>query len=144
MVSAAPTSPTPRTSPRASSSRRPRVIVFYAGDNDIAAGKTPKQVGDDFQAFAALVHRELPKTRIVFVSIKPSPARREMADRQRAANGLVEAHCKDSDYLTYLDVATPMLGEDGQPNKELFGKDGLHMNEKGYALWASLLKPYLK
>ena len=122
----------------------PRVIVFYAGDNDIAAGNTPEQVRDDFRAFAALVHKELPKTRIVFLSIKPSPARWGMADRQKEANGLIQAYCKDNDYLAYLDVATPMLGEDGKPREELLGKDGLHMNEKGYALRASLLKPHLK
>jgi lysophospholipase L1-like esterase len=130
--------------PRIILKSRPRVIVFYAGDNDIAAGKTPGQVSDDFRAFADLVHRELPKTRIVFISIKPSPARREMADRQKKANGLIEAYCKGNDYLAYLDVATPMLGDDGKPREELFGKDGLHLNEKGYALWASLLKPCLK
>lgn len=27
---------------------RPQVIVFYAGDNDIAAGKSPSQVLDDY------------------------------------------------------------------------------------------------
>ena len=122
----------------------PRVIVFYAGDNDIASGKTPEQVSADFQDFAALVHKELPKTRIIFLSIKPSPARWAMVDKQRKANGLVEAYCKGSDYLTYLDVAAPLLGDDGKPRTELFVKDGLHLNEKGYALWASLLGPLLK
>jgi lysophospholipase L1-like esterase len=130
--------------PRILLTARPRLIVFYAGDNDVAAGKTPEQVAADFQDFAALIHKELPKTKIVFLSIKPSPARWGMADRQKEANRLVEAYCKDHDYLTYLDVATPMLGEDGKPNKELFGEDGLHLNEKGYALWASLLQPHLK
>ena len=32
---------------------QPRVIVFYAGDNDIAAGLSPRQVFDDFRAFVA-------------------------------------------------------------------------------------------
>jgi lysophospholipase L1-like esterase len=130
--------------PRILLKAEPRTLVLYAGDNDLAAGKKPELVADDFQEFAALVHKELPKTRVVFISIKPSPARWEMVDRQRAANKLIESYCNKNDFLTYLDVATPMLGEDGKPNKELFGKDGLHMNEKGYALWASLLKPHLK
>src|SRR5690242_4123501 len=29
----------------------PRVVVLYAGDNDLAAGKTPEQVHADFRAF---------------------------------------------------------------------------------------------
>jgi lysophospholipase L1-like esterase len=130
--------------PRIIIKAQPRVIVFYAGDNDIANGKTVEQVAGDFKDFADLIHKELPKTKIVFIAIKPSPARWNMVDKQSKANGLVAAYCKKNDYLTYLDAATPMLGEDGKPRPELFGKDGLHMNDKGYELWASLLKPYFK
>jgi lysophospholipase L1-like esterase len=101
-------------------------------------------VFDDFKDFADLIHKELPKTRIVFISIKPSPARWKMVGNQRKANALVEAYCKKNDTLAYIDAATPMLGEDGKPRQELFGKDGLHMNDKGYDLGASLLKAHLK
>jgi lysophospholipase L1-like esterase len=130
--------------PRIIVKAQPRVIVFYAGDNDTANGKTAEQAAADFKDFADLIHRELPKTKIVFISIKPSLARWKMVEEQRKANALVEGYCKKNDYLTYLDAATPMVGEDGKPRPELFGKDGLHMNDKGYELWASLLNPYLK
>jgi len=130
--------------PRIIIKARPRVIVFYAGDNDVANGKTAEQVSDDFKDFAGLIHKELPKTKIVFISIKPSLARWKMVEKQRKANGLVEAYCKKNDYLAYIDAVTPMLDDDGKPRQEMFGKDGLHMNDKGYALWASLLKAYLK
>jgi lysophospholipase L1-like esterase len=130
--------------PRIVLKAKPRVIVLYAGDNDVANGKTADQVFDDFKDFADLIHKELPKTRIVFISIKPSLARWKMVGEQRKANGLIKAYCKKNDYLTYVDTAAPMLGEDGKPRQELFAKDGLHMNDKGYALWASLLKEHLK
>ncbi len=130
--------------PRIIIKAQPRVIVFYAGDNDIANGKTAAQVSGDFKDFADFIHKELPKTKIIFISIKPSPARWKMEAEQRKANGLVEAFCKKNDYLAYLDAVAPMLGDDGKPKQELFGKDGLHMNDKGYELWASLLKAYLK
>jgi lysophospholipase L1-like esterase len=130
--------------PRTILKARPHLIVFYAGDNDIAVGKTAEQASADFKDFADLIHKELSKTKIVFIGIKPSPARWNMVDKQRMANELIEAYCKKNDYLAYVDVVTPMLGEDGKPRQELFGKDGLHMNDKGYELWASLLKPYLK
>jgi lysophospholipase L1-like esterase len=130
--------------PRIIIKAQPRVIVFYAGDNDVANGKTAERVANDFKDFADLIHKELPKTKIVFISIKPSPARWKMVEEQRKANALIKAYCKKNDYLVYLDAATPMVGDDGKPRQELFGKDGLHMNDKGYELWASLLKPYLK
>jgi lysophospholipase L1-like esterase len=122
----------------------PRVVVLYAGDNDLAAGKSPEQVQADFQAFVRTVQKGLPKARIIFLSIKPSPLRRGLMDRMRKANALIEADCKKGERLLYVDVFTPMLGDDGKPRRELFINDGLHLNEKGYALWASILKPHLK
>jgi lysophospholipase L1-like esterase len=122
---------------------RPRVVVLYAGDNDTAAGKGPRQVADDFRAFARAVHKELPGTRIVYVSIKPSPQRWPLWDRMRKANELIEAACKQDERLTFVDVARAMLGKDAKPRPELFAKDGLHLKEKGYALWATALKPHL-
>lgn len=122
----------------------PRLIVLYAGDNDIAAGKTPARVHADFLAFVKIVHEKLPKTRIVFICIKPSLLRWALIDKIRKANALVEAECKKDERLVYLDIATPMLGGDGKPRRELFAKDGLHLSGKGYALWAKRLKPYLE
>ncbi len=123
---------------------QPRLVVFYAGDNDIAGGKSPERVADDFRDFVKEVHGSLPKTRIAYLAIKPSILRRPLWDKMRKANALIEAACKQDDRLVFIDVATPMLGEDGKPRAELFRKDGLHLNDKGYALWASLVQPYLK
>jgi hypothetical protein len=51
---------------------KPRTVVFYAGDNDLAGGKTPGAVLADYQAFVAKVRSALPDARIVFIGIKPS------------------------------------------------------------------------
>jgi lysophospholipase L1-like esterase len=101
-------------------------------------------VREDVQAFANLIHQQLPKTKLVFISIKPSLDRWDQFDKQKKANELIEAFCKKNDYLTYFDVVKPMLGDDGKPRKELFVADGLHPSEKCYELWAGLLKPLLK
>jgi lysophospholipase L1-like esterase len=42
-----------------------------------------------------------------------------------------------------VDVVKPMLGGDGQPRPELFVKDGLHMTEEGYNIWAAALNPFV-
>jgi lysophospholipase L1-like esterase len=122
----------------------PRTVVLYAGDNDLAAGKTPEQVAADFREFTRVVLARLPKTRIIYLSIKPSPYRWSIVDKGRAANELIAAQCKSDDHLIFLDVGTPLLGSDGKPRRELFRSDGLHLNEKGYEVWAGLLKPYLR
>lgn len=123
---------------------KPRIVVFYAGDNDIAGGKSPEQVLEDFKAFVKAIHEPLPKTKIIFIAIKPSIARWRLADKMRAANKLIEDYTKANDLLSYVDVDKPMIGEDGKPRPELFVKDGLHLSPDGYKLWTELLMPLLK
>jgi len=54
---------------------RPKMVILYAGDNDLANGRTPQQVLEDYKAFVERVHRKLSTTKIAYISIKPSPAR---------------------------------------------------------------------
>jgi len=122
----------------------PRIVVLYAGDNDIAAGKSPEQVFADFQEFVSTVHRALPATRIVFIAIKPSLARWKLVEKMRRANAWIRKAAGEDPLIDFVDVDAPMIGPDGKPRPELFREDGLHLNEKGYALWTRLLKPYLE
>jgi lysophospholipase L1-like esterase len=122
----------------------PRLIVFYAGDNDIEAGKSPKQVFDDFQAFAKIVHDNLPKTRIVYLPIKPSIARWPKWPQMQAVNSSVGKLSQSDERIIYVDTATPMLGRDGKPRPELFLDDGLHLSAKGYHEWSNTLGPPLR
>jgi len=122
----------------------PRTIVFYSGDNDIAAGRSPNAVVGDFQTFMTRTHEKLPDTRIIFLSVKPSPLRWQMWPKMQEVNARVQALSEKNDYLTYVDTAPTILGEGGEPRKDLFRDDGLHMNEKGYEAWNKLLAPHLK
>jgi hypothetical protein len=121
----------------------PKVVVLYAGDNDLAAGRSPEYVRDQFIAFVNEVHRALPDTRVAFVSIKPSPSRRIYLENAREANALIEAYAKGRKNVEYIDVFTPMLDKKGVPRPELFRADALHLNEAGYELWASIIRPRL-
>lgn len=123
---------------------KPRLIVFYAGDNDLNSGRSPQQVRDDFVAFVTRVRRDLPKTRIVYLSIKPSPSRAALMPKMAEANALIRTAAAGLKQIQFVDVYTPMLGADGQPRAELFGPDKLHMNAAGYALWRDTLRPYLQ
>jgi lysophospholipase L1-like esterase len=119
----------------------PRLIVLYAGDNDLAEGRSPEQILADFKTFVGLVRSPMPNTRIVFVSIKPSTARVALLEKMREANALIRQYIAADPSLTYVDVFTPMLGPTGLPRGELFQSDGLHMNAQGYAIWQGLLQP---
>lgn len=118
---------------------KPKTIVLYAGDNDIAAGNSPEQVLADFQAFVETVRAKLPDTRILFIAIKPSTARWHLIDKIRQANRLIREFATAGEKLGYIDIFTPMLGDDGKPRAELLAPDGLHLSEKGYALWQKVV-----
>ena len=123
---------------------QPTVVLLYAGDNDISHGKFAETVTADFRKFVSAVRKELPDVEIGFIAIKPSIKRWNLASEMRKANKAVASICEKDDHLTYVDIFKPMLGEDGKPRPELFLKDGLHLNEEGYKLWASIVRPLLK
>jgi lysophospholipase L1-like esterase len=120
-----------------------RAIVMYAGDNDLQEGHSPEQVRDDFAAFVRKARAVDPGVPIAFVAIKPSVARAVLLPQIRQANALVRAYAATQQGVTYLDVFTPMLGQDDRPQPGLFGEDGLHMNRKGYLLWIGVIRPWV-
>lgn len=123
---------------------RPKIIVLYAGDNDVAAGKSPERVLADYRALVKKIHDALPETRIVFVAIKPSIRRWKLVEPMREANGLIRAATEKDRRLEFLDIDKPMIGDDGRPRPALFRPDGLHLNAEGYKLWSDLIRPHLK
>lgn len=122
---------------------QPRAVVFYAGENDLQDGRTPRQVRDDFAAFVRKVQAATPKARIAFISIKPSPSRAAILPQVREANALVRDFARGVRGVDYLDVFTPMLGADGAAREDLFVGDRLHMNRAGYEIWAGVVGPWL-
>jgi lysophospholipase L1-like esterase len=123
---------------------QPKIVVFYAGDNDLASGKNPQQLLADYRAFVKKIHDALPKTRIVYIAVKPSIARWKLVEKVREANALIRAAAEKDPRLVFIDVDKPMIGADGKPRGELFKPDGLHLNADGYKLWNELVGPHLK
>lgn len=122
----------------------PRLIVIYAGDNDINAGATSEEVAVEFERFVMTVQAKLPQTRIVFIGLKPSISRWTQVHRMRMANAIIREYCEHDDRLAFLDVDGVMLGWDEKPRRELFVDDGLHLSTQGYQLWTTLLRPFLQ
>jgi len=127
---------------------KPQSIVFYAGENDLSGlfytkKKTPKEVQDDFRTFCDKVRVQLPQVPIYFISIKPPKRRKSLWPEMQKANKIIEEFCNSDGLLYYIDIVPPMLDSDGIPRKDLFRWDGIHMNELGYKIWTSIVKPIL-
>ena len=123
---------------------KPRVIIFYAGDNDINYGKSPKIVLEDYIYFVDQVHSQLPETEIIFIPIKPSLKRWALWNEMKEANRLVRNYSKKKPLLYYIDTASPMLNSNGLPKSSLFVSDSLHLSKDGYDLWSKILEPILR
>jgi len=122
---------------------KPRLIVLRAGGNDIAAGKAPERVRDDFQAFVDRVRANLPKARIAYMAINATPVRWANVDREKKANQLIKDCIAKGKNLDYIDTFDATMGADGKPREELFVKDRLHFNAAGYKILASGVRSHL-
>jgi lysophospholipase L1-like esterase len=123
---------------------KPRMIVMFAGSNDINFGKTPEQVFDDFKAFVQKVERALPQTRVAYISISTVPSRKSEVEQVKRANQLISRFAAGNKRLRFIDVFWAMLGPDGKPRPDIFVSDNLHLNAKGYAIWREKVAPYLE
>ena len=123
---------------------KPRTIVFYAGENDVNDGIAPQIVAAEYAKFAQKVRQNFPKTKIVYISLKPSPSRWNFADKFKQTNELIKAEIAKDKRSVFVSVWAAMLNEVGEPRRELFQGDMLHMNEKGYVIWRKILEKHIK
>jgi lysophospholipase L1-like esterase len=122
---------------------KPRAVLIYEGDNDVAGGISAETILETFNQLQQKIHQALPETRIYLLSIKPSISRWHMWPDMEQANQLLESACAKDDRLTFIDIGSSMLNDQGTPIEEIFRKDMLHMNDQGYRLWTNDVKPIL-
>lgn len=124
---------------------QPRQIVIYCGENDFAADSTvsSQTVFESFKSLYTLIREKLNNVPVVFVSIKPSPSRRQFFKRMIITNQLIESFLSKQANAYFVDVFHLMLNTNNQPKPEIFLNDSLHMNANGYVIWQKAIQPYL-
>jgi len=123
---------------------QPRKIFIYAGENDIAAGKSADFVANELRTLWEMINKQLPNAKIYFMSIKPSPSRAKYFDQVNLTNKLIKNYLADKANSTYIDMGTVLLkANSNMPDSSLFRGDFLHLNSKGYDKWQKVLEPYL-
>jgi lysophospholipase L1-like esterase len=121
----------------------PQQIVFYCGDNDIAAGKSAEQVLGDYQDFVSRVEADFGQIPIVYLPIKPSLMRWALWPEMYRANQLIADYCDSSEHLYRVATDSALLSGEGLPDSSVFVEDGLHLNQEGYRRWKVLVEPVL-
>ncbi|MBS2039395.1 hypothetical protein JST97_30700 [bacterium] len=123
---------------------RPRLVLLYAGTNDIADGHPAEQVSSDFQHLIQHLRTQLPETRVAYVSMAMPPSRTQFESQYRAANAQIQSYCQKNPRLDFIDVSGLLLDEQGRPRQEYYREDQLHMKPAGYAVWVPVLRRYLE
>ncbi|MBM3416924.1 MAG: G-D-S-L family lipolytic protein [Bacteroidetes bacterium] len=123
---------------------QPKQIVIYCGENDIAVDSTVTGtiVYKRFKKLFYLIRKSFTDIPLVYISMKPSPSRWVMKRKMTEGNRFIEKFLRKKKNTRFVNVWDAMLGVDGLPNQEIFLKDKLHMNARGYALWQKLIEPY--
>ncbi|MGE0018933.1 MAG: GDSL-type esterase/lipase family protein [Draconibacterium sp.] len=124
--------------------RKPDILFIYEGDNDIADSKTSTEVMKQAKELVAKIRKDLPETRLLFISPKPSLAREKLKEKYLTFNNKLERYCNRKKQVDFVNVWTPMCNKNGNILPGLFIEDGLHMNKKGYEIWAVAIRNYLE
>jgi lysophospholipase L1-like esterase len=123
---------------------KPSKIFIYEGDNDLAAGKTSKQIlattDSLLQRIRQTIATNIP---IYFISPKPSVARWKLKEEylEHAAN--LKKWISTKENVHYVDGWSSLLDKKGNVLTDIFMPDNLHLNKKGYDLWATGIKKFL-
>ena len=123
----------------------PRAVVIFAGTNDI----TPRKVRPATEMLAAYqrliknIRQDLASTPIIFIAITPSPNRWSVWPQASETNHLLSNFINNQDNLYLVDTSSGLLSRDGKPDKSFYRLDGLHLSDKGYAVWAKQVKAEL-
>lgn len=122
----------------------PQKIIFYIGINDIINNVNIDTIESNYRKIIN-VSKKYSKTKIYFVSLLPirnkSPYCNNCNDEIKDVNKRLKLLCK-KDKTEFIDIYSKFLLNSGI-DTSLFIEDGLHLNGKGYCLFANCLRIYI-
>ena len=121
----------------------PSKIFIYEGDNDISAGKKPKDILNEAKQVRQAIARKLPGVPVLFIAAKPSVARWKLRKKYMQLNSELSLYAGSTPYTGFVNVWSPAMDASGEVMKDIFLEDNLHMNAKGYAIWKKAIEPFL-
>ena len=117
------------------------VGIFVA--NDITGGMndlSPKEVLDLAKFIVKKIRKSHKNKPIFFIETTPTSKRWKVWDKILKANDLIKDFSSNNRNIFYIDTRSFYFTSNGIPNDDFFIRDKLHLNSKGYKLWAKILK----
>ena len=122
---------------------KPEQIVLYCGENDLWSGKSVNQVFTDFKTLWGKIKRDLPESKIYYLSCKPSPKRISKWNIYQSLNLRIKNLSLRDSNLTYIDISPTLLKPDMTFYPGLWKNDNLHLNQNGYVKWTKWIRPLI-
>ncbi|MBI4946073.1 MAG: hypothetical protein HY840_06705 [Bacteroidetes bacterium] len=125
----------------------PQKIFIEIGTNDIIEKVTENEICKNYDQIISRILKEAPLAEIYIQSIFPVSVKgsfftsnKDVNNRITSVNAKLKVLAKRH-HLTYIDLYD-RLSEDNSLRSNLDG-DGIHLNKKGYAIWAKELKHFI-
>ena len=121
-------------------------MVVFAGTNDLQKRNTrePEWVAKRFDELVSRLRAFGCDAPLVYIAISPTPSRGQYLDAVLETNRRIADRCEADPELHFVDTATDLLDEDGQPDPRWFIGDRLHLNAAGYAAWTAEIQPIVE
>ncbi|MFA6293697.1 MAG: GDSL-type esterase/lipase family protein [Victivallales bacterium] len=127
----------------------PKITVLLIGVNNLTnwggrpGGDTPENLAAAVVLILDSLKKQMPDSKILLLGIFPAFEKSDAPIREkiRKTNKLISAQA-DFKKVFYLDIGDKFLAPDGKADKEII-RDGVHLSEKGYEIWAENMNPYL-
>ncbi|MFM6915573.1 MAG: GDSL-type esterase/lipase family protein [Aquirufa sp.] len=123
---------------------QPSWVFMYEGDNDLASGTSPEEIAAQFEEFSARLAKQVPGAKLVFVSARPSLAREALKAKQQDLNQRIAAIAAKKKGHYVIDMHSPFYNADGTLMQDIFVADKLHLNEKGYVIFAKQIQNFIQ
>lgn len=129
---------------------QPDIVLMQGGANDFLMSLYPgaKPLAERLIRLALRIQKQLPDTKIYIQSLYPAYTKRigmmpswaegKSNEEIKRINFEIEKLCKKYE-ITYIDVFSQLIGEDGQLSKE-YTIDGIHLQDSAYDVVAEIIK----
>jgi len=122
----------------------PRLVIYFAGTNDLAGGSKAEDVLENIRQYIERLRKENPKTGFVIMAGLKSPKRKPNWIEFDKFNDLLQKFCAAGKNLYYVDHNKVMNKPNGEAIAAYYREEGdsaLHANAAGYAEIVKLVRP---
>lgn len=128
---------------------KPRKLFIMAGINDISLGRSNDKIMIGIKSMVYQIQEGSPNTKIYVQSLLPinndNNRYKRMLKKEKQIEKLnkeLKKFCKETG-VTFIDVYPALLSGKRKLNAEYTG-DGLHLTDKGYAVWVEQIRSYIE